>query len=67
MVSAMTSNTKHLGLRLSSEEHAALTEAAARQDRSMSWLVRKIVTTWLADNPPQQPPFETKRAPRKKT
>ena len=39
--------SKHLGIRLEPEEHEALAAEAAKMDRSISWLVRKIVTDWL--------------------
>ena len=39
--------SKHFGLRLDPEEHAELAAIAAEQERSISWLIRKIVTDWL--------------------
>lgn len=40
-------------LRLSKEDHEAITEAATEQDVYPSVLVRKIVKGWLRDGPHQ--------------
>lgn len=45
--------TEHIMLRLSKEDHEAITEAATEQDVYPSVLVRKIVKGWLRDGPHQ--------------
>ena len=42
--------TPPIGIRLSAEERAALTKAAAADDRSMSALARKVLADWLRRN-----------------
>lgn len=42
------SKDKHFGLRLDGDEHKKLIAAAEEDGRSVSNLVRKIITEWLA-------------------
>ena len=53
VVSAIDSpmpKTPPIGIRLSAEERAALTRAAAADDRSLSALARKVLADWLRRN-----------------
>ena len=45
----MTRDTQ-LGIRLPAEVKAALAGAAGEADRSMSYMVERIVTGWLREN-----------------
>lgn len=42
--------TPPIGIRLSAEERAALTRAAAADDRSISALARRVLADWLRRN-----------------
>jgi hypothetical protein len=42
--------TKHIGVRLSPAASDALTRAAARDDRAVAALARKIIEEWLRAN-----------------
>jgi hypothetical protein len=49
-------NDRHFGLRLKPAEYKALADAAAEEKRTISNLVRKIITDWLAARAAKETP-----------
>jgi hypothetical protein len=42
--------TDQIGVRITPEERTALERAAAADDRSISWLCRKVIVDWLREH-----------------
>lgn len=49
MTEEQETNTVWVGTRLTADDKARLVAAAASEERSVAWLLRRIVAEWLAD------------------